>query len=516
MVRYYYNENFVNQLEMRVDEEVMVAVRQAAAGFIEKLLKTINKEGLEHVAKNTRALWEKHVRQEVEGAHRQSAYIRGMQAVEATEGKVTLRLRGFDALRVEKGWAPPQTAGSTLEDGLGQYTGRPMDLRPLLLFSGKPAETVHPKFQSSGRSGKTSWKEGDLNLKKGKPTRSGATFYKVINMPVVEGNLLTTMESFATSVGEWLQTVHQKRAEAELEETTRSDGTTLKDHKKVIELLRNRVGVAKEQDENNLKRWGGLVKKLLQDASDYGKATLRAPKSFPKTYKTIIKDETTGDEVPVWHKRFIYDKLHVKAVFGGKQRMSESLLKFNTLRTISNAPSQIAAHRWFAKGNPGVDLLGKDSPLMADIAQLIMAGTGATMARSSPRPQTRTAEVKVSADPAAAGPVQPTVQPASQPVTQPVSTAPAANPYEARARELFQKEHKRGGDTAWQQFQDHYLGEAKREAERAEAAVNRPKPARTLEDDKREAEADRLFRESAQISETAYNKKKSAETQFGD
>lgn len=59
-------------------------------------------------------------------------YIKGMNVTQAGH-KINLVLSGWDAVRVERGWAPSQQMGGDLTDGLDTYDGTEKDLRPSVL-----------------------------------------------------------------------------------------------------------------------------------------------------------------------------------------------------------------------------------------------------------------------------------------------------------------------------------------------------------------------------------------------
>lgn len=510
------------------------SVRQVSATYTTEILKTLSKLEELGLAYEIMRIWTGEVNQRVAKASSRQAYLKGIEEPTVDKGKITLRLRGFEAVKVERGWAPPQTRGGNMADGIGTYTGRPMDMRPLLLYSGSsPQSATHDTYKSSGKSGGTSWKKGDVNPKTIKPTGTGATVYKTIQLPVSEGDVPTTMASFALSVANWLQDAHTQRAQASLDhfdhETKRR-----RNHDKVIAGLSEQLNVARTRDAENLKLWASLTRKLLSDSRNEGSAMLRTPKTFPRTYKTAFKDEETGDEIPAWHRRFMYNQMTATPVKAGKQHM-DSLFKFSTLRTISDSPRQMGLRRWFTPGTPPVGIFDKEAPIMTKIAQAIVdavtlratwntkaaktnidAATRAqvekerapslTKGMSDDFHSTRAAtasEATPGAQPAAAqAPGQRPVMTAEPAATQPTPSLSApgvSDEVSKRAREMFNQEYgRRGSDTTWNAFRGDF--ETRAQTELAKPAVATSRSEWSREDRDREDILQKEFVNSRSIS----------------
>lgn len=84
-------------------------------------------------------------------------YIAGIaaQPSPAGPGKVIWELKGFDALALEFGWAPPPGKNKYMSDGIGEFDGAVHDMRSYMLNANNPnvRKTVGAKQKDGSREG---------------------------------------------------------------------------------------------------------------------------------------------------------------------------------------------------------------------------------------------------------------------------------------------------------------------------------------------------------------------------
>lgn len=333
-------------------------------------------------------------------------YIAGMGDVKVEGNRIRLHLRSFDAVRLEYGWAPPETPGARLEDGLGKYDGRPHDMRPLLLYGGKaPVQTKRAGFGKKGgwtdggkwkksTENRGVWEKGARNTFDTAPRgRTGATLMKVIKLELDEMSLtdlsrdvLSWMEDQTNYFAE-RRIAKQERSEEEIAEIR---GQAMRRTERQKEIWRNAVDQvvadinkrlplregwdspeypwAYDKKRNVWRRRYDPTTPATMQFDDPNKALQRSEK--------ILWSEKMNKPITIKHKNFLYHNMRVEPAPGhGDQVDKGSRYQMFTLRTISDSPKQIRKKRWFSVGNPPAHIIAGD-PRGNDLVHRISALVG--------------------------------------------------------------------------------------------------------------------------------------------
>lgn len=270
------------------------------------------------------------------------AYLEGIQPTTVRDGKLTLRLSGDDAAKVEVGWAPPPNNGASPNEGLGLYDGKPHDMRPFLLYG------------RHGWNGKPGKGPTDTDPKPGEEQIT----YKIVKLPFEganEGDFIGATRAF-------LQAHQDKKRLPRNKKPMSGREVTRLTRQFKAGLREAHVDADNRPDEPYINDEGELV----SDKATLGSgATHGIPKSRTILWSKIMQDEGKPP-MQLRHRNYLYKKLRVKAE-GGKR------YSYSTLRYISNDKKQ--ADLWYAIGVPPAHIMqdehGKDGPLMKEVARVI-------------------------------------------------------------------------------------------------------------------------------------------------
>lgn len=154
-------------------------------------VRTLTKKRTRELQSAIESAWRQLVTEKVP-ASKARAYYQGLK-VRISEGKISLILRGADALMAEEGWAPPQNNGAAPEDGLGMYDGAAHDMRPFLLY------------------GTTKW-NGEAG-KGPKYAKEDGHAYKFVRLPMGEGAESTMTDMVRDHLADKISKRHVSTAE---------------------------------------------------------------------------------------------------------------------------------------------------------------------------------------------------------------------------------------------------------------------------------------------------------------
>lgn len=321
--------------------------------------------------------------------HHLPRYLEGMGEVQIEGTRVRLKLRTFDALRLEYGWAPPSHPGSKLEDGIGKYDGQLHDMRPLLLYSGNaPKQTKRKRegegWQKGGHKWKGSvegrgvWEAGERNRSHDAPSgRTGASLMKVIKLEL-EGQ---SLDDLTQAVHSWLKGNLEYEAEKHIQKKNLSEEAADDIRASIGAKLRNRKRIwdkamdAVVRDVNKRQRDRNSYDSAAMEEIDFdetyagekynpwspSKVKFDDPKKRLSPTTSFHWSEVMGEPVEVQHKNFLFRNLHVEPRPGQEGPHSkQSQYQLFTLRTISDSPKQLSKKRWFTTGTPPANIIAND------------------------------------------------------------------------------------------------------------------------------------------------------------
>lgn len=363
------------------DKEYEQQVQAVTAQVTNKLLANLSTEALKTIASHINQAWRMIAAKKLARAksHYLPEYVAGISDVNISGNTVKLKLRTFDAVKIELGWAPPQNRGSTMADGIGKYDNHPHDMRPMLLWSGAQPKTRITKTRGNRK------KHLAQKLGKGKwhtATRSGAMHWKVIKLELAEQNLT----GLTSEVTKWMYS-----------RTMDLDGQRLgyKSNKAMKEMRQGAPMIAEARG----KLWISKMRRLEEqlEKSPIGKeSVLRFTKDeeglLPKT-GTVLWHETMSNRFEVTHRNFLFQRLRAKKT--GKSKYS-----FHLFRTISDSESQISKQRWFSNGTPPAHIIFGDpdgDDLASEIARLVATVGIPTVLKKEARQPSAPAQIKVAA-----------------------------------------------------------------------------------------------------------------------
>ncbi len=339
------------------EKSLQAEVQAFTSQIMTKRLSSLSADALKTLVTRIDQEWRAIAQKKLGGkAHYLPRYLAGIQNVQISGNEIKLKLITFDAVKLEVGWAPPDSRNSTIEDGLGKFDNRPHDLRPLLLWSGKP-----PKKTIASSPSKRN-KKGSVKLGRGKwhrPTRSGAMHWKVIKLEMDE-KTLSGSGSITEDVVQWL--------------FTRSMQDTGAMTKRGLVAREEAKEAGKRLASERIKLWLSKIRAIeerMEDKEPGHKIVLKFSKKqereiLPAT-KTILWQNTMRNRIEVTHRNFLFQRLRIK-----KQKSNK--FSFYLLRTISDSPKQMQNMRWFSNGTPPHNIVtgdpnGKD--LAHEVARLI-------------------------------------------------------------------------------------------------------------------------------------------------
>jgi hypothetical protein len=449
--------------QIKLDEATNQQVGKLVNEIKQRYLADITQRLRKEIVKLIDAEWRALATKKLTGSRAKylARYLQGIEPVVLKGDSIILSLGTADAAKIEAGWAPPQSNGSTINDGIGTYDGTPKDLRPLLLYSGKPANVA------------TTW-------------QSESRHWKVIKFDL--GNSQSAIETVVT---DWMKQKFETDNEGNLA------GEFAQKADKAFKLgLAKAVKAAKASRDRVRRRTG---------VSD-GRANLekKAIARLGNT-KTILWSETLQKSEEIQHRQHIFANMRVRAA--GRK------VSFATFRTISDSPKQ--RNRWRAVGIPPANIISGDpngDDLVRRIATILVdkgfrnvlrsntnlipkysraapinlgtvtegpsrstsAPVSAPIASTTP---TFAAKSSTSAAPAAVDPVvasmaarSQTQSPAPAVVTPPAAQVVQASPtkemsydsrVEAKARELIARDFPKNPEQKWEQYRSMYLENAK-------------------------------------------------------
>ncbi len=294
------------------------------------------------LVKAVREAWEEEAKEKLAGKGEYLArYRRGMQ-VGVSGGLVRAVIDGtskdgFEALKLEEGWAPAQDGGS----GLGTYTGAKKDMRPSLLHGGK------------GPDGTT--KDGHAYRRI--PLKLAATAAELIQ----QASEQVSMRYFGRNLKVGQEKLRKFAADITQLRTGQSLGssdlpmarTTLDRveewsprHKKYVEKTdRVRQHVTPMFDR--------ITRMKRESWIEQGRARGTDTKDDPGVVFKDAKNKE-GRERRVWNTR--------------------SLTSFQMVRTISDSPGQKSRFVWFSAGVPPHKILASVKRRVRDIITTIITG----------------------------------------------------------------------------------------------------------------------------------------------
>lgn len=362
--------------------------------------------------------------------HHLPRYLEGMGEVQIEGTRVRLKLRTFDALRLEYGWAPPSHPGSKLEDGIGKYDGQLHDMRPLLLYSGNaPKQTKRKRegegWQKGGHKWKGSvegrgvWEAGERNRSHDAPSgRTGASLMKVIKLELQEQSL----DDLTQEVHAWLKGSLEYEAEKHIQKKNLSEEAADDIRTSIGAKLRNRKRIwdkamdAVVRDVNKRQRDRNSYDPAAMEEIDFdetyagekynpwspSKVKFDDPKKRLSPTTSFHWSKVMGEPVEVQHKNFFFRNLHVEPNPDQEGPHSkQSQYQLFTLRTISDSPKQISKKRWFTTGTPPANIIANDpngDDLVHKISNMIaLRGLHRALSEKLKKPTKVTEEVKVDA-----------------------------------------------------------------------------------------------------------------------
>ncbi len=277
------------------------------------------------IASEVQRAWVEEAQDKLNGREKHlQRYLAGIQPVLVTRGGVELRLSNFDAVQVERGWAPPDT--NKREDGLGRYDGQAHDMRPFLLKGGEAPKQVRSDPAS------------------GQPGHS----YKIIEMAFDADQ----GEAFSTSVEDWLtqRARHQKKSIPEAKEKAENFRSGIHEMMAEARFLPRFRRPKKGENSPSV----GLSEQAVT--------------GLPRT-RTILWQES-GTKLEMKHRKFLYAGLRAKRDVGGK-------FKFSLYRTISDSDQQSNSKSWYAIGiKPAFIMQNEDhtpGPLVSRIVEILVS-----------------------------------------------------------------------------------------------------------------------------------------------
>lgn len=296
----------VNRLANGVVQQVVTQITSALGSGIQ--------EAMQRASSEIDDAWRAMVSQQVPSKY-QADYLAGIQPVMAQGNKLKFKLQGAAALQAELGWAPPQGGAVDMMDGLGTYTGKPMDMRDMLLRGADWEGHSKPALHANGRE------------------------YKVLKLPFQT----STTKDLTSAVHEWLgKYVKEAKLDTDARESLREKYAQFKGE------VKRAAGRA----------WKGRIGESAQE-------TASAPEGMP-----VASTEHNGKRRP--HKNFFWDRVLVEREESARAvKASRQKYKFSSLRTVTSDDDG----SWYAIGVPPANLVfsadGEQSPMAVEAMRII-------------------------------------------------------------------------------------------------------------------------------------------------
>lgn len=138
-----------NRSRLDYERRKMVLTGAASGG---RRLTTISVSGMDTQLQNelvslVRRIWRRKATAALKGRSTAMAdYLRGIR-VEFKSGRLRMYLEGWEAMAREYGWAPHPGG---LAAGIDNYTGRPVDMKPIIL-GGRPYKVIPIRFEGTSK-----------------------------------------------------------------------------------------------------------------------------------------------------------------------------------------------------------------------------------------------------------------------------------------------------------------------------------------------------------------------------